>query len=141
VTLNEAPRILPRVSSKVTVIGIVAIVISHCSARAYIGISPVDKIGPDINSSEIDVTKSTGWDGTQTCGDLSLMPGTSPEGAKLGRATYSSTHVAIDISLKNNDGSAPLASQQNLPADITSGANSVRRHSQSASVSSLYKRP
>ena len=48
------------------------------------------------------------------------MPGTSPEGAKLGRATCSSTHVAIDMSLKNNDGSAPLASQQNLPAEITS---------------------
>jgi len=48
------------------------------------------------------------------------MPGTSPEGAKLGRATCSSTHVAIDMSLKNNDGSAPPASQQNLPAAITS---------------------
>jgi len=48
------------------------------------------------------------------------MPGTSPEGAKLGRATCSSTHVAIDMSLKNNDGSAPLASQQNLPAENTS---------------------
>jgi len=59
-------------------------------------------------------------DGTQTCGDLLLMPGTSAERAKLGRATCSSTHVAIDLSLKNNDGSAPLASQQNLPAEITS---------------------
>jgi len=64
-------------------------------------ISPVSEIGPDNNSSEIDVTESTGLDGTQTCGDLSLMPGTSPEGAKLGRATCSSTHVAIDMFLKN----------------------------------------
>jgi len=83
-------------------------------------ISPVDEIGPDDNSSEIDVTESTGLDGTQTNGDLSLMTGTSPEGAKLGRATCRSTHVAIEMSLKNNDGSAPLASQQNLPAEITS---------------------
>jgi len=83
-------------------------------------IFPVDEIGPDNNSSEIDVTESTGLDGTQTCGDLSLMPGTSPEGAKLGRTTCSSTHVAIDRSLENNDGSAPLASQLNLPAEITS---------------------
>ena len=83
-------------------------------------ISPVDEIWPDNTSSEIDVKESTGLDGTQTCGDLSLMPGTSPEGAKLGRATCSSTHVAIDMSLKNNDGSAPLGSQQNLPAEITS---------------------
>ena len=77
------------------------------------------EIWPD-NTSEIDVQESTGLDGTQTCGDLSLMPSTSPEGAKLGRATCSSTHVAIDMSLKNNDGSALLASQQNLPAEITS---------------------
>jgi len=34
-------------------------------------ISPVDEIGPDNNSSEIDVTESTGLDETQTCGDLS----------------------------------------------------------------------
>ena len=59
-------------------------------------------------------------DGTHICGDLSSMPGTSPEGAKLGRATCSSTHVVIDMSLKPHDGSAPLASQQNLPAEITS---------------------
>ena len=59
-------------------------------------------------------------DGTQTCGDFSLMPGTSPEGARLGRTTCSNTHVAIDMSLKNNSGSAPLASLQNLPAEITS---------------------
>jgi len=58
-------------------------------------IYPVDEIGPDNNSSEIDVTEGIGLDGTQTCGDLSLMPGTSPEGAKLERATCSSTHVAI----------------------------------------------
>jgi len=77
------------------------------------------EIWPD-NTSEIDVQESTGLDGTQTCGDLSLMPGTSPEVAKLGGATCSSTHVAIDMSLKNNDGSAPLGSQQNLPAKITS---------------------
>jgi len=83
-------------------------------------ISPVDKIGQNNNSSEIDVTESTRLDGTQTYGNLSLMPGTSSEGAKLGRATCSSTHVAIDMSLKNNDGSALLASQQNLPAEITS---------------------
>ena len=72
--------------------------------------SPVHETGLDNNNSEIDVTESTGLDGTQTCGDLLLMPGTSPEGAKLGRATCSSTHVAIDKSLKNNDGCAPLAS-------------------------------
>jgi len=83
-------------------------------------ISPVDEIGLDNTGSEIDVTESTWSDGTQTCGDLSLMPGTSLEGAKLGRATCSSTHVAIDMSLKNNAGSAPLASQQSLPAEITS---------------------
>jgi len=83
-------------------------------------ISPVDEIGPDNINSEIDVTESTGLDGSQTYGDLSLMPGTTPEGAKLGRATCSSTHAAIDMSLKNNNGSAPLASQQNLPAEITS---------------------
>jgi len=83
-------------------------------------ISPVDKIGPDNNSSEIDVTESTGLERTQTCSELLLMPSTSPEGAKLGRATCSSTHVAIDMSLKNNDASSPLASQQNLPAEITS---------------------
>ena len=56
--------------------------------------SPVDETGPDNKSSQIDVTESTGLDGTQTCGNLSLMPGTSPERAKLGRATCSSTHVA-----------------------------------------------
>jgi len=39
-------------------------------------ISPMDEIGPDNNRSEIDVTESTGLDGTQTCDDLSLMPGT-----------------------------------------------------------------
>jgi len=83
-------------------------------------ISPVDKIGPDNNSSEIDVTENTGLDGMQTCGKLSLMPGTSPEGTKLGRATFSSTNVAIDMSLKNNYGSSPLATQQKLPAEITS---------------------
>ena len=83
-------------------------------------LSLVDEIGPDNNSSEIDVTESTGLDGTQTCGELSLIPGTSPEGAKLGRASCSSTHMAINMSLKNNDGSAPLASQQKLPAEITS---------------------
>ena len=82
-------------------------------------ISLVDEIWPDSTSSEIDVEESTGLDGTQTCGDLSLMPGTSPEGAKLGRATCSSTQVTFDMSLKNNDGSAPLGSQQNLPAEIT----------------------
>ena len=74
-------------------------------------ISSVDEIGPDNTSSEIDVKESTGSDRTQNCGDLSLMPSTSPEGAKLGRATCSSTHVAIDMSLKNNDGSEQLASQ------------------------------
>ena len=63
-------------------------------------ISPVDEIWLDNTSSEIDVKESTGLDGTQNSGDLSLMPGTSPEGAKLGRATCSSTHVAIDMSLK-----------------------------------------
>ena len=82
--------------------------------------SPVDEIRPDNNSSEIDVTEITGLDGTQTCGKVSLIPGTSPEGAKLGCATSSSTHVAIDMSFKNNDGSSPLASQRNLPAEITS---------------------
>jgi len=83
-------------------------------------ISPVVEIGLDNNISEIDVMESTRLNGTQTCGDLSLMPGTSPARAKLGRATCSSTHVAMHMSLKNNDGSAPLASQQNLPAEITS---------------------
>jgi len=48
------------------------------------------------------------------------MPGTSPKGAKLGCATCNSTPVAIDMSLKNKDGSAPLGNQQNLPAEITS---------------------
>jgi len=48
--------------------------------RDVFHISPVDETGPDNNSSEIDVTESTGLDGTQTCGDLSLMPGTSPVG-------------------------------------------------------------
>ena len=47
------------------------------------------------------------------------MPGTSPEGAKRGRATCSSTQVAIEMSLENNAGSLPLASQRNLPAEIT----------------------
>jgi len=65
-------------------------------------------------------TESIRLDGTQTCGELSLMPGTSPGGAKLGRAACSSTHVAIDMSLKNNAGSLPLAIQRNLPAEITS---------------------
>jgi len=83
-------------------------------------ISPVDEVGPDNNGSEIDVTESTGLDGTQTCCELSLMSSTSPEGAKLGRTTCSSTHAAIDMSLKNNAGSLPLASQRNLPAKITS---------------------
>jgi len=72
-------------------------------------IFPVDKVGPDNNGTEIDETESTGLDGTQTCGELTLMPGTSPEGAKLELTTCSSTHVAIDMSLKNNDGSLPLA--------------------------------
>jgi len=60
-------------------------------------VSPADEVGPDNNGSEIDVTESTGLDGTQTCGELSSMPSTSPEGAKLGRATGNNTHVAIDI--------------------------------------------
>jgi len=83
-------------------------------------ISPVDEVGPDNIGSEIDVTESTRLDRTQTCGELSLMQGTSPEGAKLGRATCSSAHVAMDMSLKNNAVSLPLASQQNLTAEITS---------------------
>ena len=61
-------------------------------------ISTVDENGPDNTGREIDVKESTRSDGTQTCGDLSLMPGTNPEGAKRGRATCSSTHVAIDMS-------------------------------------------
>jgi len=76
-------------------------------------ISPIDEIGPHI-------TQSTGLDGTQNCDELSLTPGKSPEGAKFGRKTCSIFHVAIDVSLNNNDGSSPLASQQNLPAEITS---------------------
>ena len=96
-------------------------------------------------SSEIDVTESTGLDGTQTCGELSLMPGTSLEEAKLGCTTCSSTHVAIDMFLKNNDGSSPLASQQNLPAEITSRCKQCDETftisiSASVSSSSLYKR-
>jgi len=83
-------------------------------------IYPVDEIGPDNTSSEIDVKEGTMLDGKQICGDLSLMPGTSPEGAKLGRTTCSSTHVAVDMSLKNNDGSEPLVSQRNLPVKINS---------------------
>jgi len=83
-------------------------------------ISPIDKVGPDKNGGEIDVTESIGLNGTQTCGELSLMPSTSPEGAKRGRATCSSTQVAIEMSLENNAGSLPLASQRNLPAEITS---------------------
>ena len=59
-------------------------------------------------------------DRTQTCGQLSLMPRTSREGAKLGCATCSSTHVALDMSLENNAGPLPLANQRNLPAKITS---------------------
>jgi len=82
--------------------------------------SSVNKVGPDNKGSEIDVTESTGLDGTQTCGELSSTPRTSSEGAKLGCATCSSTHVAIDMSLENNAGSLPLASQRNLPAEITS---------------------
>jgi len=79
------------------------------------------KSGPaDNNSSEIDVTESTGLDGTQTCGEFFLMPSTSPEGAKLGCITCSSTHVAIDMSLENNNGSLPLGNQRKLPAEITS---------------------
>ena len=82
--------------------------------------SSVNKVGPDNKGSEIDVTESTGLDGTQTCGKLSSTPRTSSEGAKLGCATCSSTHVAIDMSLENNDRSSQLASRQNLPAEITS---------------------
>jgi len=44
------------------------------------------------------------------------MPSTRHEGAKLGLAMCSSTHVAIDMSLEKNTGSLPLASQRNLPA-------------------------
>ena len=40
-------------------------------------VSPADEVGPDNNGSEIDVTESTGLDGTQTCGELSLMPSDS----------------------------------------------------------------
>jgi len=65
----------------------------------------VDKAEPDNNSSEIDIPESTWLDGTQTCSELSLMPSTSPEGAKLGCTTCSSTHVAIDMFLENNAGS------------------------------------
>jgi len=83
-------------------------------------ISSVDEAGPNNNGSEIDVTESTRLDGTQTRGELSLMPNTNPEVAKRGRATRSSTHVAIDMSLENNAGSLSLASQRNLPAEITS---------------------
>ena len=61
--------------------------------------SPVDEVGPENDGSEIDVTESTGLDETQTCGELSLMPSTSPEGATFGRATCSNTYVAIDMSL------------------------------------------
>ena len=45
--------------------------------------SPVDEVGPNNNGSEIDVTEKPGLDGTQTCGEISLMPSTSPERAKL----------------------------------------------------------
>ena len=82
--------------------------------------SLVDQVGPDNNGSEISVMESTGLDRTQTCGELSLMPRTSPEGAKLGGTTCGSTHVAIDMPLQNNAGSLPLASRRNLPAEIIS---------------------
>jgi len=61
-------------------------------------ISPVDEVLPDINGSEIGLTESTGLDRTQACGELSLMPSTSPEGAKRGRTICNSTYVAIDMS-------------------------------------------
>ena len=51
---------------------------------------------------------------------INFIPSTSPEGAKLGCETRSGTHVAIDLSLENNNGSLPLANQQNLPAEIAS---------------------
>jgi len=76
-------------------------------------ISLVDEVGLDNNSSDIDVTESTRLTGTQTCDELLLMPSTSSEGAKLGRATCSS----INMSLENNAGSLPLASKQNLYAN------------------------
>ena len=82
--------------------------------------SPIDEVGPDNNANEIDVMESTGLDRSQLCSELSSMPSTSPEGAKLVRATCSSTHVAIDMSLENNAVPLPLAIQRNLPADITS---------------------
>jgi len=63
--------------------------------------SPVDEVGLHNNSSEIDVTESTGLNGTQTCGELLLMPRTSPEGATLGCVMCGSIHVAIDMSLEN----------------------------------------
>ena len=102
----------------------------------------VDEVGLDNNGSEIDVTESTGLDGMQTCGKSSLMPSTSPEGAKLRRTTCSSTHVATDMSLKNNDGSLPLASQRKLLPRSHPSANSARTLFQLASVSSsaLFKR-
>jgi len=59
-------------------------------------------------------------DETQTRGEVSSIPGTSPEGAKLGHATCRSTHRAFDMSVQNDNGSSPLAGQQNLPAEITS---------------------
>jgi len=82
--------------------------------------SPVDEVGPDNNGSEIHGTESTRLNGRQICGELSLMPSISREEAKFGRVTCSSTHVAVDMSLKNNVDSLPLASQRSLPAEITS---------------------
>jgi len=64
--------------------------------------SLVEKVGSETNGSEIDVTESTGLDGT-------LMSSTSPEGAKLECATHGITYVAIDMSLGNNAGSILLA--------------------------------
>jgi len=81
---------------------------------------PVDKVGSDNKDNEVDGTESTGLDGTQTCGDLFLITSTSTEGAKLGCATRSSTHAAIEMCSGNNAGSRPLAGQQNLSAEITS---------------------
>ena len=66
------------------------------------------------------MTESTRLEGTQTCGELLLMPSTGSEGVKLGRATCSRTHVAIDMSLENNAGPLALVSQRSLHAEMTS---------------------
>jgi len=104
--------------------------------------SPVDKVGPDNNGSEIDVTESTGLDGTQTCGELIICQVQALRGLNLDVQRVAA--LMWPSTCLENTTMALYCYQANGTCLLRShlGANSARRISQFALVnsSSLYKR-